>query len=217
MWSVHQRLCKIEHERLSFLNLAVNVIECIVLHRIRTIWTVVISLAVVVVVAVCETVCLMDVTAFLVEFHLSQEGLVETELRNHLTGASHLPFSYDCSRIPGFLRNMGECPFVIIHISEADVVLIVVHSGHHLHSARTAQRQRVHVGIQDTACCKRIYMRRLVLRTSVTSEAFSSDVVCKKEHDVRLLLWCACCDSHHRAEQAYFLHFIHKLSLTCQR
>ena len=43
------------------------------------------------------------------------------------------------------------------------------------------------------------------------------DGVLKKENDIWFLLWRACSDSHHRAEQAYFLHFIHKLSLTCQR
>ena len=147
MRGMDQWFCVIQHERLSFLNLAVYVVEGIILHGIRAVWTIVVSLAVVVVVAVGETVGLVNITTFLVEFHLSKERLVETELRNHLARASHLPFAYDCRRVSCLLGHVSKCSLIVIHISETHVVLIIVHSGHHLHAARTAQRQRVHIRI----------------------------------------------------------------------
>ena len=83
----------------------------------------------------------MHIAALLVEFDLCQEGLFESELRNHLARAAHLPFSDDGGRITGLLSHMGKGSLVVIHITEAYIVLVIVHSCHDLNTARAAERQ----------------------------------------------------------------------------
>ena len=73
MRRMYKRLSEIQHERLAFFYLAVDIIKGIILHGIRSVWTIFISLSVIVVIAVCKTVCLMHVTALLIKFHLSEE------------------------------------------------------------------------------------------------------------------------------------------------
>ena len=211
MRSVYERLSKIEHKRLSFCHFTINIIESIVFHGIRTIRTILVCLSIIVVIAVSEAVCLMNITTLLVKFHLSKERFVPTELRNHLTRASHLPFSDDCSRISCILSQMCECSFIVIHISEADIIAVAVHSGHHLHAARAAKRKGIHIGIHNTLLCQSIDIRGFILRSTVASEAFCPDVVGKEEYDIRLLLLSrstSCC-SHQRAESTDFLKIAH--------
>ena len=195
MWSVYERLCEIEHERLACLHLTVDIVECIVLHSVRTERTVFVFLSVVIEPAVCRAVCLVLSAAFLVELDLRKERLVESELWHHFAAASHLPFTDDCCRISRFLSKMGKRVLVIVHITETYVVAVIVQTGHYLHAAWRTERHCVHIGISDTLVCKGIDVRCLVLCTAVASETFSSDIIGKEEYDVRFLflLWTAAC------------------------
>ena len=82
---------------------------------------------------------------FLVDFELTETPFVEPEFGNHLPGSSELPFPDDGRGVSGLLGEVGEGMFVVVHVSEVDVVSVVVDAGHELHSGGGAERQGVHV------------------------------------------------------------------------
>ena len=95
---------------------------------------------------------------------------------------------------------MSEGSFIIVHISEAHIVLIIVHSCHDLNAARTAERHGIHIGICNALTRKSVDVRGFVFRTSITTEALGSDIISEEEHNVRLLLlnWSTgSCGGHH--------------------
>ena len=90
-----------------------------------------------------------DRTTRTVDFELAEAPFVESEFGDHLPGTSELPFSDDRRGIPGLLCEVGEGVLVVVHVSEVDIVSVVVDPGHELHARRGAEGHGVHVFESD--------------------------------------------------------------------
>ena len=147
-------------------------------------------MAVVVDVGECVTVRRPLSGQFLIDLQLGEAPLVESEFADHLARPPELPFSHHGRRIAGLSGQMGERVLVVVHVTEIDVVAVVVNARHQLHARWSAERCRVHVFVTDGPFGQRIEMRWPVTGASVASETFGAHVVGQYQDDVgaRLLL-----------------------------
>ena len=79
---------------------------------------------------------------------------------------------------------MAEGVFVVVHISEANVVAIVVDTRHKLHARRAAQRHGMHVLVKNAPLGQRVDVGRMVSRAAIAAETLLADVVGKVKHNV---------------------------------
>ena len=120
----------------------------------------------------------------LVHFELEKAPLVPSQPRGHLAVASELPLAEHTGRIAGLPGQLGEGGFVVVHIAEADVVAVVVLTGHQLHTRGRAQRLGVHIAEEKAVAGQRIDRVRVVGDAAHAAETFGADVVSQKKHDV---------------------------------
>lgn len=186
---MYQRGGIVEQEGFAGFGLPVDVFEGVTLEIVRRIVAEFV-MAVVVDVGECVTVRRPLSGQFLVDLQLGEAPLVESEFADHLARPSELPFSHHGRRIASLSGQMGERVLVVVHVTEIDVVAVVVNTRHQLHARRSAERCRVHVFVTDGPFGQRIEMRCPVTGASVASETFGAHVVGQYQDDVgaRLLL-----------------------------
>lgn len=190
MGRMHERRGAVEQEGLSGLLLPVEEFECRAFEPVGTVgrifvMTVVVHHAVGVAVGAGRTVEL------LVHIELEKAPLVPSQARGHPAVASELPLAEHPGRIAGLPGQLGEVGFVVIHIAEADVVAVVVLTGHQLHARGRTQRLGVHIGEEQAVAGQRIDRVRVVGDAAHAAETFGADVVRQKQHDVgtRIVLY----------------------------
>ena len=123
---------------------------------------------------------------FLVHLQLVETPVVKAELLRQFPRTSELPFSYHGRIVTGSLGEMCESMLVRIHVSESDIVLVAELAGHHLHPARTAERQRVHVFVNYSFFRHSVQVRSPV-STPVNIQTLGAEIVGKDKHYVRVL------------------------------
>ena len=180
---VYQRGGIVEQEGFASFGLPVDVFEGVTLEIVRRIVAEFV-MAVVIDVGECVAVRRPLSGQLLVDLQLGEAPFVESEFADHFARPSELPFSHHGRRVSGLSGQMGERVVVVVHVSEIDIVAVVVDARHQLHARRGAERCRVHVFVADGPFGQRIEVRSVVTGASVASETFGSHVVGQYQDDV---------------------------------
>ena len=85
------------------------------------------------------------------------------------------------------MRQLCEVMLIIIDVPECTIIPVIILTCKELHTAWRRQRLGVHIHVLDALRSQCVYVRSLVLRSAVASEALHANVVGKEEDNVGFL------------------------------